>query len=100
LSKKQKKLVLQPSLKEKLLFYDYNVAIVIPEGADLRAPFMTEDHYFPVKSKTLKATKNLTNLSPKSSRTGVLYELKTKKRRSQVASQGVIDELGLMLPAI
>ena len=36
LTKKQKKLKLQPSYKEKQLFEDYNIGILIPEVADLR----------------------------------------------------------------
>ena len=78
MSKKQKKLVLQPNLKEKLLFEDYNVGFLIPEGADLRAPYLTENNYFPIKSTTIKENKKLRNLSPKLPKTGLLYELKTK----------------------
>lgn len=86
-------------MKEKLLFDDYNVGILVPEGAGLSAPYITENHYFPEKAKTLKANKKLRNLSPKSP-TGLLYEMKTKNRRSEVAHQHVVDDLGLMLPVI
>ena len=61
MSKQQKKLVLQPNLKEKLLFEDYNVGFLIPEGADLRAPYLTENNYFPIKSTTIKENKKLRN---------------------------------------
>ncbi len=100
-SKKQKKLRLQPSYKEKQLFDDYNVGILIPEVADLRgaAPYsLTEEGYFPKQSKSIKPKKKKEQFSPMSP--GLLSEFKTKKRRSQAPNYGVIEEIGLMLPSI
>lgn len=59
---------MQPSYKEKQLFDDYNIGILIPEVADLRGnpPYsLTDEKYFPSKSKSIKQNKKRELLSPK-----------------------------------
>lgn len=103
-TKKNKKLKLQPSYKERLLFEDYNVGIQIPDIEDYPRPdpySLTEGKYFESKSKSIKQTaKKGALLSPKLQSNNPLSDKKNKKRQSEALAYGQIEDIGLMLPSI